>query len=91
MEKLYVCENGVMREYTAEEYAKEQAMQNKNLTIRLPQQIREQRNGLLKDCDWTQISDATVDKQTWATYRQALRDITAQAGFPTNVQWPTKP
>jgi len=91
MEKLYVCENGVMREYTAEEYAREEALQQENLTVRLPQSIREQRNSLLASCDWTQISDATVDKQAWATYRQALRDITAQAGFPTNVQWPTKP
>ena len=91
MENLYACENGVMREFTAEEYAQEQVRQNENLTVRLPQSIREQRNALLASCDWTQISDATVDKQAWATYRQALRDITAQAGFPTDVQWPTKP
>ena len=91
MEKLYACENGVMREFTAEEYAQEQVRQNENLTVRLPQSIRQQRNALLASCDWTHISDATVDKQAWATYRQALRDITAQAGFPTDVQWPTKP
>jgi hypothetical protein len=90
MEKLYVCENGVMREYTAEEYQQAQ-IDAEQAQARLPDLIREQRNALLKNSDWTQIPDCTVDKQAWATYRQALRDITAQAGFPTDVQWPTPP
>lgn len=55
------------------------------------EQIRKQRTGLLLGSDWTQIPDATVDKAAWATYRQALRDITEQSGFPTNVTWPTRP
>lgn len=38
---------------------------------------------------WAAI--AAEQKQTWATYRQALRDITAQAGFPYKIIWPTKP
>jgi uncharacterized protein (DUF1330 family) len=45
----------------------------------------------LKDCDWTQVADAPVDKAAWATYRQALRDITSQDGFPWTVEWPTQP
>ena len=53
--------------------------------------VRTSRNDKLKECDWTQITDATVDKDLWATYRQALRDVTAQAGFPWNVVWPTQP
>lgn len=53
--------------------------------------IREQRNQLLKDSDWTQVADAPVDKTAWATYRQALRDVTAQEGFPFNVVFPTPP
>lgn len=53
--------------------------------------VREQRNRLLAESDWTQVSDAPVDKTAWATYRQGLRDITAQAGFPWEVTWPTKP
>jgi hypothetical protein len=53
--------------------------------------VRETRNQKLKDTDWTQVADAPVDKATWATYRQELRDITAQAGFPWNVTWPTQP
>ena len=53
--------------------------------------IRNQRNKLLKDSDWTQVADAPVDKTAWATYRQALRDITERAGFPFNVEFPVNP
>jgi len=51
------------------------------------QVIRTQRNQMLKDSDWTQVLDSPVDKAAWATYRQALRDITTQAD-PFNVEWP---
>jgi hypothetical protein len=54
-------------------------------------QIRAQRNNLLDASDWTQVFDAPVDRAAWAIYRQALRDITIQAGFPANVIWPSKP
>lgn len=54
-------------------------------------EVRNQRNQLLKDSDWTQVADAPVDKTAWATYRQALRDITSQEGFPFNVTFPTPP
>lgn len=53
--------------------------------------VRDERNKRLVDCDWTQLSDAPVDAAVWATYRQELRDITSQAGFPWEVVWPTKP
>jgi len=53
--------------------------------------VREQRNQKLKDTDWTQIADAPVDKAAWATYRQTLRDVPSQAGFPWDIQWPTQP
>jgi hypothetical protein len=53
--------------------------------------VRADRNQRLKDSDWTQVADAPVDKAAWATYRQALRDVTAQAGFPWNVAWPSAP
>lgn len=53
--------------------------------------IRKQRDSLLVASDWTQIADAPVDQAAWATYRQALRDITAQAGFPSDVTWPVAP
>lgn len=53
--------------------------------------IRTLRNNLLDASDWTQINDSTADKAAWATYRQALRDIPAQAGFPFTIEWPTSP
>jgi hypothetical protein len=54
-------------------------------------QIRSQRNQLLTASDWTQVLDAPIDRTAWATYRQALRDITSQEGFPASVQWPNDP
>ena len=56
----------------------------------LASEIRAERNRLLAASDWTQVADAPVDQAAWATYRQALRDITAQAGFPNDIVWPTK-
>jgi hypothetical protein len=53
--------------------------------------VRNSRTEKLKDCDWTQIADSTADKAAWATYRQALRDITSQSGFPWEVTWPDAP
>lgn len=54
-------------------------------------QVRSERNSKLKDTDWTQVTDAPVDKAAWATYRQALRDVTAQEGFPWAIIWPEMP
>lgn len=53
--------------------------------------IRSLRDQKLAASDWTQIADAPVDQAVWAQYRQALRDIPAQSGFPYNVSWPTSP
>jgi hypothetical protein len=53
--------------------------------------VRDDRTRRLSATDWTQLADAPVDKTAWATYRQALRDVPAQAGFPWNVQWPDTP
>ena len=53
--------------------------------------VRRQRTEKLKDCDWTQLADSTADKTAWATYRQALRDVPAQAGFPWEITWPDAP
>jgi hypothetical protein len=53
--------------------------------------VRKQRDALLAQSDWTQLPDAQVDKAAWASYRQALRDVPAQPGFPFDVVWPVKP
>ena len=54
-------------------------------------EVRSKRNMLLSQSDWTQLSDAPVDNLAWAVYRQALRDITLQAGFPFAVDFPVAP
>lgn len=56
-------------------------------------EVRAKRNQLLTESDFSQASDfdAGVDKAAWATYRQALRDVPAQAGFPWSVEWPVQP
>jgi hypothetical protein len=53
-------------------------------------QIRNERDTLIAETDWWATSDRTMSAEQIA-YRQALRDITAQSGFPTNITWPTKP
>lgn len=54
-------------------------------------EARAHRDQLLSACDWTQGPDAPVDATAWRAYRQALRDVTRQAGFPENVTWPDRP
>jgi hypothetical protein len=53
--------------------------------------LRSRRNGLLSNCDWTQIADAPVDAAGWATYRQELRDLPANTTDPFNPAWPDMP
>ena len=53
--------------------------------------IRETRNELLSECDWTQLADIpTETKSIWSEYRQSLRDITSQTN-PFSITWPVKP
>ena len=54
--------------------------------------VRVTRNELLKASDWSQGKDIPDSVSApWATYRQALRDLPMQAGFPWNIQWPEQP
>lgn len=57
----------------------------------LAEEVRAERDRLLIQSDWTQLPDAPVEQVAWAAYRQALRDITAQSGFPIDVLWPAPP
>ena len=55
---------------------------------------RATRDGLIASCDWMAIKAfeaGTTVSTEWATYRQALRDVSAQAGFPNDITWPEKP
>ena len=54
--------------------------------------VRARRDVLLDKTDWTQLPDVPLaTKSAWATYRQALRDVTAQPGFPLDITWPAPP
>jgi len=52
--------------------------------------VRAERETKLKESDWMALSDVTMTAE-WSTYRQALRDVPEQAGFPHTVTWPTEP
>lgn len=65
---------------------------NKPSPEELAVSIRAQRDSLLMSTDWTQAKDIPDSISTpWAPYRQALRDVPQQAGFPETVVWPVKP
>jgi hypothetical protein len=56
--------------------------------------VRTTRDTKLAECDWRVIKaaeTATTLDAAWATYRQALRDVTAQSGFPWTITWPDAP
>ena len=54
--------------------------------------VRADRNAQIAKTDWTQGKDIPDNiSSKWTVYRQALRDVPAQAGFPWDVQWPTQP
>ena len=58
------------------------------------EEIRARRDKLLADTDWTQTLDAPIDaatRESMRTYRQALRDVPQQDGFPADIQWPELP
>jgi hypothetical protein len=71
-------------------------MNDEEIAVRTQQEwgmVRGQRNGKLAMCDWTQFSDvpmSDVKIAEWASYRQALRDITTQSD-PFNINWPVSP
>ena len=52
--------------------------------------VRSRRDKLLAEKDWMGLSDVTMSSD-WATYRQALRDVPSQSGFPHDITWPEKP
>lgn len=56
--------------------------------------VRSSRDKLLADCDWVVVKAFESGQSVpaaWGTYRQALRDITKQIGFPTTIDWPVMP
>jgi hypothetical protein len=68
--------------------------QQQQLAENQARRIRRDRDQRLAACDWTQLADVKLDAQQqsdWKKYRQALRDVPSQGGFPWNVTWPTQP
>ena len=55
------------------------------------ERLRETRDMLLKNSDWTQVRDVPVDQTAWELYRQQLRDLPANTADPANPEWPTPP
>jgi hypothetical protein len=53
--------------------------------------LRHRRDRALAACDWRMVSDATWDVDSWAEYRQALRDLPEQVTDPRKAVWPTRP
>jgi len=81
--------------YTTEEQAEydlKKAAWDAGANTRKAIEVRSERNAKLTATDWTQTVDtpqATKDK--YATYRQALRDVPSQTGFPWTIEWPVAP
>ncbi len=87
--------NGVRIDLTPEEIAEIEAEQANWLAVadaRKAEFVRTERNAKLAATDWTQAADVPQSvKDSYAPYRQALRDVPSQAGFPWTITWPDKP
>ena len=81
--------DGVLTEMTAEDISQRE-LDIAAWEAQADDRIRKERNTLIASTDWWATSDRTMSAEQTA-YRQALRDITSQAGFPTDITWPTKP
>jgi uncharacterized membrane protein len=77
--------NGVEVTLTQQEIDEIQSEESGMVEIK----ARIERDVLLSDSDVYALADRITDE--WRTYRQALRDVPSQAGFPDNITWPTKP
>jgi hypothetical protein len=85
----YVDEDGVTVTKTEQEQAYTATKDAEAATA-----VRAERDKLIASCDWMAIKafeGGTGVATEWATYRQALRDVSAQAGFPNDITWPEKP
>lgn len=79
--------------YTTEEQAEydtKKAAWDAGANDRKAAEVRTERNAKISACDWRVMPDVS-NSDVWKTYRQALRDIPAQSGFPNNVTWPDAP
>lgn len=85
--------DGIAVDMSSEEIAEYEAQQAEwaaGADGRKAEQVRRERDIILAATDWRASADLTLSTE-WATYRQALRDIPSQAGFPNTITWPTEP
>ena len=85
--------NGQSVQFTADEEAarnQEEAAWAAGANDRQAAEVRKERDAKLPACDWRASSDVTMS-DAWRTYRAALRDVPAQAGFPNSITWPSEP
>jgi hypothetical protein len=86
----YVDEDGALQ--SPKHHKKKRTQPRKNAEAATA--VRAERDKLIASCDWMAIKafeGGTTVSTEWATYRQALRDVSAQAGFPNDITWPTQP
>ena len=82
---------GVLVQCTAEEETYFDALKQTAIDAepaRLAAEVRAKRDRLIEATDWTGNSDVTMTS-AMTTYRTALRNVPAQAGFPNSITWPT--
>ena len=70
--------------------AEQEAAYQAELDAEAASAVRSERDTKLSESDWMGLSDVTMS-DAWKTYRQALRDVPAQSGFPNSITWPTEP
>ena len=90
---LYNATSNGNVEFTEEEYAEYEAnLPNVEASYQehLRKTTRAERDLKLAATDWRAGSDLTMSDE-WKAYRQALRDVPAQEGFPDNITWPSEP
>lgn len=78
----------LVRQYSVTPASPEQVQQRTDVQAAL---LRSRRNQLLTQSDWTQLADSGADQAAWAAYRQTLRALPQQEGFPWDVVWPEPP
>jgi len=90
LERTAVLEGSIWVEKWFEIPATEEQIQER--TAASANDARQKRNQLLAECDWTQLSDVEAKTSVgWVSYRQALRDVPEQVGFPWTITWPNIP
>lgn len=83
--------DGVLMDMTDEDVAQYEAAQAE-AAAQMPASVRRERDDKLKETDWTQLPDVPeAIRNAYTAYRQALRDVPAQEGFPDNIVWPELP